>query len=233
MKDKKNLVSANRDVSAFLEKVARTPLPAKTGKPARLLFSLDATLSRSPSWDTATQIQTQMFKETADLGGLAMQLCFYRGFNEFYASKWCTDTAELMAEMTGVQCRGGHTQIARILRHGLKENRVDPIKALVFIGDAMEENPDDLCDVAGELGLMNVPVFIFQEGLEPLVEQTFRQIARLSGGAYAPFNLNSAHQLTELLTAVAVFAAGGRSALELLSKKKGGTVKRLIQQLKD
>lgn len=230
--DKKKLISGNRDISAFLEKVARTPVPVRTDNPARLVFALDATLSRSPSWDTASQLQAQMFTETTDLGRLAIQLCFYRGFNEFYSSRWHQDTGALLAEMTGVRCLGGHTQIARVLQHGLNENRIENIKALVFIGDAIEENPDELCDLAGQFGVMNVPVFIFQEGRQTMVEQTFRQIARLSGGAYAPFDLNSAHQLRELLTAVAVFVAGGRKALELLSKKKGGTVKHLTQQLK-
>ena len=228
---KKKLFSSNSDVSSFLAKVARTPVTTPTDKPGRLVFALDATLSRSPTWDTASYLQAQMFNETADIGGLEIQLCYYRGFNEFHASQWHRETAALLRDMTGVRCLGGHTQIARVLRHGLVESRSERIQALVFVGDAMEEKADDLCNLAGQLGVMNVPVFIFQEGRDARVEQTFRQISRLSGGAYAPFDLNSAHQLKELLSAVAVFAAGGRSALENFSRKKGSNVKLLTQQL--
>ncbi len=73
--DNKKLVSADKNVTEFLEKVARTPVPVRSDQPARLVFALDATLSRSPTWDTASQLQAQMFKETADLGGLSIQLC--------------------------------------------------------------------------------------------------------------------------------------------------------------
>ena len=230
--DNKKLVSGNKNVTEFLKKVARTPAPVPGDQPARLVFALDATLSRSPTWDTASQLQAQMFKETADLGGLSIQLCFYRGFNEFHASQWHKHTSTLLREMTGVRCLGGHTQISKVLKHGLAEMKRESIKALVFIGDAMEESADGLCNLAGQFGVMNVPVFIFQEGRDPQVDHIFREIARLSGGAYAPFDLNSAHQLKELLTAVAVFAVGGRVALENLSKKKGRHVQLLTQQLK-
>lgn len=226
------LVSNKDEVSKFLQKVAKATRPNKTADEARLIFSLDATASRAPTWDTACQLQAQMFSETTDLGGLAIQLCYYRGFKGFSASNWHSDTHALLNEMSGVRCLGGHTQILRVLRHGMTENRKKQVKALVFIGDAMEENPDDLCHVAGQLGVMNVPVFIFQEGNHPVVRQTFQQISRLSGGAYAPFDLNSAHQLKTLLTAVAVFAAGGRQALKQLERKHGRAVQLLTQQLK-
>ena len=77
----------------------------------------------------------------------------------------------------------------------------------------MEEKIDDLAAKAGELGLLGVRVFIFQEGRDPTVERAFREIARLSGGAYARFDVNAAGQLAELLRAAAVYAAGGMKAL--------------------
>ena len=70
----------------------------------------------------------------------------------------------------------------------------------------MEEDVDRLAKLAGELGLIGVPVFLFQEGREPKAERAFREIARLSRGAYCPFDAGSAKQLRELLTAVAVYA---------------------------
>jgi hypothetical protein len=84
----------------------------------------------------------------------------------------------------------------------------------------MEENPDQLCHLAGEIGLLGVRAFMFHEGREPLAERTFREIARLTGGAYLPFDRSSAAELRALLKAVATYAAGGLKALEN-SKSEG------------
>ncbi|MFT7469423.1 MAG: hypothetical protein ACI8PP_002680, partial [Candidatus Pseudothioglobus sp.] len=83
-----------------------------------------------------------------------------------------------------------------------------------------------------QLGLTNVPLFIFQEGDNPKVTRIFKHMARVSGGACVPFDHHSASQLRDLLGAVAVYAAGGRKALEQYSQQKGGHVARLTQQIK-
>jgi hypothetical protein len=57
----------------------------------------------------------------------------------------------------------------------------------VFVGDAMEETLDKLSAGAGELALRGVPAFMFQEGYDPVCEQPFREIARLTRGAYCRF----------------------------------------------
>jgi len=77
-----------------------------------------------------------------------------------------------------------------------------------------------------------VPAFVFHEGGEPHAASAFRQIARLTNGAYCPFDAASARQLKELLSAVAVYAAGGRRALEDYSKRTGGSVPLLVSQVK-
>ncbi len=224
--------TTHKDVSSFLEKVARTPVRTPSGERGRLIFAMDATASREPSWDSACQLQAEMFQATGDLGGLLVQLCYYRGFNEFQAGEWCADTDTLLRQMTAVRCLGGHTQIGRVLDHALQETGRNKVQAIVFVGDALEEDIDALCHQAGRLGILNLPVFVFQEGKNPAVEAGFRQIARLSGGAYVPFDAGSAAQLQQLLSAVAVFAAGGRKALEDYSKRAGPDVLRLTQQLK-
>ena len=56
-----------------------------------------------------------MFAAVAELGGLAIQLVWYRGYGEFQVEPWLIDSAELQRRMTGVQCRGGLTQIGRVL----------------------------------------------------------------------------------------------------------------------
>ena len=163
-----------------------------------------------------------MFEATAALGGLDVQLVFYRGFGECKASRWLGTAADLHHAMQGVSCAGGETQIARVLSHALKEARRYKVNALVFVGDAMEEKVDELCQLAGELRLLGVPVFVFHEGRDAAAGRAFHQIAKLSGGSYCPFDAASAQQLRELLGAVAAFAAGGQQALTDYGKRTGG-----------
>jgi hypothetical protein len=223
--------SSRTDIDAFLEKV-RALGPADTaGKRGRLIFALDATISRQPTWDSACALQAEMFREAANIGGLDIQLVYFRGFNECRASGWVADSERLAKLMGQIDCRGGHTQIGRVLRHGLAANAAGRVQALVFVGDAMEEALDDLCQVAGELGLRGVPAFMFQEGYEVVAEQAYREVARLSRGAYARFDVGAARELAELLRAVAAYAAGGRAALQALSVRQSGGARKLLAQL--
>lgn len=214
-------------VERFLAKLKATPARGVPGKPGRLLFAMDATASRKPSWDQACQIQGEMFLVTRDLGGLEVQLCYYRGFFEFEATPWLASAAELVRRMAGVDCRGGQTQIARALRHALDESKAGRVDAFVFVGDSFEEELDAVCRIAGEMGLRGLPAFMFHEGVDQAAERAFHEIARLSGGAYCAFDAASAGQLRELLSAVAVYAAGGRAALEDYGRKTGGLARRL------
>ena len=172
-----------------------------------------------------------MFQAAGEVGSLDIQLLFYRGFRECKAGKWTSDSARLLRQMTAVQCLAGHTQIARMLRHAVSETEREPVNALVFVGDACEEDIDDIGHEAGRLGLLGVPCFMFQEGGDPVVANVFRQVAKLSGGAYCPFDAGSAQALRDLLKAVAVFAAGGRTALESHAARAGGSVLRLTRQM--
>lgn len=220
------------EVDAFLKKLAATPaVRPEPGQRGRLMFALDATASRQPTWDRACEIQAEMFKETASLGGLAIQLVFYRGLAELKASAWLERSADLLKHMSAVTCLGGKTQIGRVLKFALTETRRQKINAVVFVGDCMEEDVDELCHKAGELGLLGVPVFIFHEGGDPRAADAFRQIAHLTRGAYCPFDASSAQQLRELLSAVAIYAAGGRTALEDYSRRAGGATLLLARQV--
>jgi hypothetical protein len=230
MNEKLPTKSPRAEVDAFLEKVRAMPQIRTEGR-GRLVFAMDATASRAPTWDRACRLQGEMFEATAALGGLEIQLVFYRGFAECKASRWMTTAPELHGAMTSVSCVGGQTQIERVLTHVAKEARARKVSAAVFVGDAMEENPDRLAHLAGELGLLGVPVFVFHEGGDPKAGRTFRDIARLSKGAYCPFDAGSAQQLKELLAAVAVYAAGGRKALEDYGSRQGGAALLLTHQL--
>jgi hypothetical protein len=177
----------------------------------------------------ALALQADMFQAVKSIGGLDVQLVYFRGAGECRASRWVSDPDALAALMTHVTCAGGYTQIRKVLTHALKEAAAKPISALVYVGDCMEEDVDDLCGRAGELALIGVPVFLFQEGDDARAEKTFREIARLTKGAWCRFDAGSAAQLKELLAAVAVYAAGGRKALQALS---GQGARMLLQQLK-
>ena len=227
---KKLAKSSSRDIDAFLKKVAQTPAIRQSGQRGKLMFAMDATASREATWDHACHLQAEMFSETASLGGLDIQLCFYRGFAEFDASPWYSDSQQLLKRMTAVSCLGGHTQIEKVIRHAITETRKNKINALVFVGDCLEEDIDSLSRYAGELALLGVPMFVFQEGYDPVAMMGFRQLAKLTGGAYCSFDSGSAQQLKRLLSAVAVYAAGGYQALENFNKRHGKVILQLPQQ---
>jgi len=219
------------EVDAFLRDLRRAPSPRARGGRGRLIFALDATASRELSWDRACRIQGEMFDATSALGGLDVKLVFYRSFSECKASRWLGSAADLHRAMRSVSCVGGETQIERVFNHALAETKQQRVNALVFVGDAMEESVDKLCQLAGELGLKGVPVFIFHEGDDAIAARAFQQIAKLSRGAYLRFDLASADHLKELLAAIAVYATGGYRALTDYSGDKGGDVLRLMRQL--
>lgn len=224
MTDKKDFTRSPTAISSpasaidtFLAEAKRLgPLAAKMPR-ARLVFALDATMSRQPTWDLACRVQGEMFATASEAGGLAVQLVYFRGFDECRASKWVSDPRALTALMTRIGCQGGQTQIARVLRHVRNEARQAPLKVLVYVGDAMEEPIDDLCSVAGDLGLLGVKAFMFHEGHDPDAALAFQEIARLSGGAYARFDARAPHTLSELLRAAAAYAASGTEGLARLT----------------
>ena len=222
--------SRRSEIDAFLKDVRG--LKRSGSGQGRLIFAMDATMSRQPSWDLALELQADMFKAVKAVGGLDVQLVYFRGYNECQASTWVGDPDALARLMRQVFCAGGFTQISKVLSQARRESAAAKVNALVYVGDAMEEVVDRLAGLAGELGMIGTPVFVFQEGRDSKAERAFREIARLSRGAYAPFDAGSARQLRELLTAVAVYAAGGRKALKDFSEEtKSGGALRLLEQL--
>jgi hypothetical protein len=224
--------SPRPEIQAFLDQVRALGPATTAGQRGRLIFSLDATMSRQPTWDTACRLQADMFREAAAIGGLDIQLVYYRGLAECRSTQWIAQADRLADLMSRIDCRGGHTQIGKILAHARRETENTKVQALVFVGDAMEEPIDDLCASAGALGLLGVPAFMFQEGHDAIAEKAFREIARLTRGAYCRFSPGSAHELGELLRAVAAYAAGGLRALADLSSRRGAGATRLLEQLK-
>lgn len=223
--------SSSAEVADFIAKVKALG-PAATGQRGRLLFAMDATMSRAPTWDMALALQSEMFRAVKEIGSLEVQLMYFRGNGEARASKWVANADALAALMRQVACHGGFTQIGKVLTHARRESEKAKISALVYVGDAVEEPIDELAGRAGELALLGVPAFLFQEGDDPNATRAFKEIARLTKGAHCRFGPGSAAELRDLLTAVAVYAAGGRKALEALLPKPGGEgARRLLGQM--
>ena len=215
--------SSRAVIHAFLEKHA---VQRHSGR-GRLILAIDATASREETWDLATSLTAKMLQAAGGLP-LDIQLVYYRGLNECQASPWVSDARTLTGLMKKVRCEAGETQIDRVLIHTRKEDIKQKVQALAFIGDACEENPDNLAISARKLGL---PVFLFLEGDNAKAAKVFANIARLTNGAYCRFDQGSAKQLTELLAAVATYAAAGQQALKEISATNAGAV-RLLRQLR-
>ena len=222
--------SKKASIGDFLNQAEKIK-PAGDGQ-GRLIFALDATMSRQPTWDVACEIQSEMFAAVGKAGGLAIQLVYFRGFGECRASKWVVRSNALRDLMSGIGCKGGRTQLCKVLTHAKKEAAKSgpgkKVSAMVFVGDAMEEAIDELSHRAGELGLLGIPVFMFQEGHDPIAERAFREVAKLTGGAYMRFDTGSAAELAQLLAAVAKFASGG---LKALVSDRNKSVQGLLRQL--
>jgi hypothetical protein len=216
-------------IDAFLDTAARVPAPVE-GR-GRLIFALDATMSRQPTWDLAQGLQLRMFDEARGFGGLEVQLVYFRGLMECRASRFVSQGAGLADMMSKIDCRGGHTQLGKVLAHARDEAKAARVGALVFIGDAMEENVDRLCAIAGELALRGVKAFMFHEGNDAAARNAFKEIARLTGGAYAAFDSGAPQKLASLLGAAAAYAAGGFVALDARASKGDASARLLIEQM--
>lgn len=195
---------SNPRIQSFLERAK----DAERSRP-RLVFALDATGSRQPTWDASSELQAEMFRAAGS--SVDVQLVFFRG-GTCMASQWFRDPASLLAAMRRISCQGGLTQVGKVLAHAQREAEKHAIRAVIFVGDCFEERLDDIKEAAAALGRKSVPAFLFQEGGDEEAASAFREIAWLTGGIYARFDAGSAKQLTELLRTVGRFAATNNAA---------------------
>ncbi len=217
--------SIKTSVNDFLREAHDQAITKATS--ARLIFAMDATASREPTWDLATSLHAELFN-IARATRLDVQLVYYRGLNDFFVSGWNKEPRSLLREMQNVRCRGGRTQILRVLQHARRQIANEKTEALVFVGDCCEESANEIYACAGELGLFRLPVFVFQEGNDPHARQVFKQIAARSRGAYARFTPGSAKELAALLGAVVAYATNGKDAVSQLTTAEA---RHLLRQL--
>ena len=208
-------VKRSSEVNQFLQQVKNHPLQPASAN--RLIFALDATASREFTWDLASSLHAELFN-AAKSADLAVQLVHFGGYNQFHASSWHSKPEQLLTAMQQVRCLGGMTQIRRVLNHVLQEAVSDQtVKAAVYIGDMCEEPMAEIVNTAGQLGIRQVPLFVFQEGSDRYATEVFRSIAERSGGAHMPFQAGSAAQLADLLKAAVVYATEGLDAVKRLA----------------
>jgi hypothetical protein len=216
-------------VDKFLAEAVKKPATVR----GNLVFALDATASRQPTWDIASHLTGQMFVEVSAIGTLDVQAVYFRGAHnidaECKASNWMSNPKQLAAYMTGVTCKGGLTQISRVLDHVLRESNQRKIGALVYVGDCCEEPREHLVPLARRLADLGIPIFVFQEGHDPEAEPIFREITQITKGAFGRFDQSSSKILGELLKAVAVFTTGGVAALE---RQGSEAAKLLLRQVR-
>src|SRR5262249_43963976 len=123
--------SSRADIDIFLAQVKSLAPTTAAGTRGRLIFALDATMSRQPTWDTACRLQADMFREAATIGGLDVQLVYYRGLSECRSSLWVSEAGRLASLMERIDCRGGNTQISKIIAHARRETEKKKVQALV------------------------------------------------------------------------------------------------------
>ncbi len=194
----------------------------------RLMFGLDATRSRAATWAIARDLQAKMFREAAPIGRLDVQLVYYRGDECEHTKKWLSSGEHLAQLMNNLNCQAGLTQIGRVLEHALREHEKAPVQALVFIGDAFEEEVETVAAMASKCGALGMPLFMFQDisqGRDATARKAFRLLALKSGGAYFEFNPDTARaveQLSGQLNAIARLAVGDVGALQQIEHRNNG-----------
>jgi hypothetical protein len=203
-------------VSAFLTKMG-------VGA-GRLIFALDATMSREEMWDAACEIQGEMFAEANRIGGLEVQLVYYRGLDECKASHWTQNARELADLMTRVQCRAGTRKLAGCSRTSTRNTKHKrSTRSFSLATPARKSHTNSTMRRQAYRRC-----FVFGRAMTLTSKSCFVS-ARITAGASCEFSSASARQLAELLLCVAAFAAGGRKAL---SKLNSESARKLLGQLK-
>jgi hypothetical protein len=201
------------------EALARIEGVRETRAGGGLIFGIDLTASREESLREARIATAAMFDVLRSIAAdrLAVKLVYYRG-QECRASGWEHDPAVLRRAMEKLSCKAGATQITEVLRLALAEKK--PLSGVVFIGDVIEEERDELAEIAERLGERNIPLFVFHDygGRDVQAVEAagpeFEYLAELTGGAYCRFGAGAAAALRELLSTVAAFSAGGIEAVK-------------------
>jgi hypothetical protein len=230
------LISAERKaMNAALARLDQIEVRCeKTARSGRLLFGVDLTSSRQPSFNQAQRAMTAMFETIKTIGAIAVKLIYFRGMNECRESKWYDDPRILIESMRRLSCDAGITQIARLLSLALSEE--GQVSGLVFVGDHCEDGADAVLTLAEKLGQRSMPIFVFHECADDdhaslLAKPIFKGMAEVSGGVYVEFKLNSSDVLRELLIGMGAFVTGGCEGLSQIPRPQTQEARQLQSRL--
>lgn len=209
---------------------ARTALPATVQGGSAIGFLIDATGSREQTWAQAQAIQQDMFRTMkTSTGGTAMRLrLIHFGGQELKDCGWSGNSSQLTSAMAEVKCQSGATMIVKGLKTFLDDTKPPRPDSIILIGDAFEENTVEAYDAAQSLAKKGIKIFAFFEGKDDdYAAGVFKELARITGGAYAQFGADM--PLKDLCNAVAVYSLGGSPALQRLAHNGNRAAKQLTQ----
>jgi hypothetical protein len=197
---------------AAVEKVSKR---ANVSGRGNIGFLIDATASRSSTWEEAQSIQSKMFESVTGMGSMGMRLVHFGG-NQLSANDWTKDTKEMASKMADVSCRGGQTQIIDGFNAFLSDADSEKANSIILIGDSYEESEYDIEETANRLKDKGIKVFAFHEGDDHWgeAENAFKKFAEITGGTFAKFGADM--PLQDLCEGVALLTVGGQSALNRL-----------------
>jgi len=210
---------------------------AVPGNP-RVLLVL-ANHGRSPGWNRAKVLQSQMFDAAAG-NGLEMKFAFYGpddagGVRRCrITTRWITDPDDMVRVMDRAECNCGcYVYIRDALGQAVKENEDRPMRAMIIVGDAFHDDPDGLDEAAisaNRLRRAGTRLFLIQQGDDPITARGLQYLAKVSGGAYFRFDPRTQEQqFSEMWEAISAYAAGGEEAVKATG---GHAATRVLEHLK-
>lgn len=194
----------------------------------KLLFTMDATISRQTCWSMARELTVGMFQAVPE--GLEIALGYHSGGRVQEITPFSSNYQLFSQQILSVECAAGLTDLNGILSSSLNFNR---LKVIIYIGDCYEENLSQGISLAQKLKLQGTKIFLFHDngsvGYNTAEgKEAFEKIAQANGGAVFSFDSSSPAVVAELLAAIAYYAAKGLEALKQL-KSSGAT--KLLQAM--
>jgi hypothetical protein len=204
----------------------------------RVLLVL-ANHGRSPGWNRAKVLQSQMFDAAAG-NGLEMKFAFYgpddaAGVRRCrITTRWITNPDDMVRVMDRAECNCGcYVYICDALGQAVKENEDRPMRAMIIVGDAFHDDPDGLDEAAisaNRLRRAGTRLFLIQQGDDPITARGLQYLAKVSGGAYFRFDPRTQEQqFSEMWEAISAYAAGGEEAVKATG---GHAATRVLEHLK-
>lgn len=211
----------------FLRKTGSQLVGAQSVK---LMLFFDATSSRERTWKQAQTVQAEILDAARTAShSVELKVGFFRG-TECRVTGWSSNPGGLAASMAKIRCQAGRTQILRLMRLAETETAT----AVIYVGDVFEECGQTARELAARLPM---PWYVVQDKSgdhHTASENIFKEISRLTGGAYLSYGDKNHHpgavarELTGAIAAITTLTTGGINAVK---KLPGKPAQALLEQL--